>query len=139
MTYRLTKTERLARRRMIWNLWRASEDELPLEEIRAEVPDAWHTIVEDIDCYEPKEKVTLYLDRSVARTFKAMGRGYQGRINRILMTWLQMKAARMLETEDRLTRRLGEVLDKEKSHPAEDRPGWSEMLDSWPMEGEDGR
>jgi uncharacterized protein (DUF4415 family) len=129
MTYCLTKTERLARRRMIWNLWRASEDALPLEEVRAEAPDAWHIIVEDIDCFETKEKVTLYIDRSVARAFKAMGKVYQARINRILLTWMQMKAARMLEAETYLSKRVGEVLEKERDHPSEDLPGWNERME----------
>ena len=40
MAQRLSRTERLARRRMIYHLWVASEDRLPLDEVRAEVPDA---------------------------------------------------------------------------------------------------
>lgn len=70
----------------------ASDTEL-LEETRRQVPDAWHMIEMDVDVEEPKEKVTLYLDRSVAQLFRGMGRGYQGRINRILATWAQMKIA----------------------------------------------
>ncbi|MCB1310447.1 MAG: BrnA antitoxin family protein [Sedimentitalea sp.] len=135
MTYRLTKTERLARRRVIWNLWRSSEDHPPMREVRAEVPDAWHAIVEDIDCHEPKEKVTLYLDRSVARAFKAMGQGYQARINRILLTWIQMKAARMMEADAYLAKREAAALAREQDHPPDARPGWGEALDSWPQAG----
>lgn len=133
--YKLTKTERLARRRMIWNLWRAGEDDVPLDEVRTEVPDAWHIIVEDIDCHEPKEKVTLYLDRSVARSFRAMGKGYQARINRILQTWLQLKMANLLQAEAALKKRLGETLAHEKTYPeGTKRPGWAGMVDGFPQE-----
>lgn len=134
MTYRMTKTERLARRRVIWNLWRASEDIVPLDEIRAEVPEAWHSIVEDLDCSEPKDKLTLYLDRSVAKAFRAMGKGYQARINRILLTWLQLKAAGMLETEAYLGRRQGAALAHERAHPADAHPGWGEVVEDWPQD-----
>jgi uncharacterized protein (DUF4415 family) len=127
MAHRLSKTERLARRRMIYHLWVASEDRLPLDEVRAEVPDAWHTIEADIDCAEPKDKVTLYLDRSVARAFKAMGKGYQQRINRILDTWLQMKIAALMETEAALIKRRSEIIAAENA--ADRRPGWGEMID----------
>ncbi|MFB0931086.1 MAG: BrnA antitoxin family protein [Ascidiaceihabitans sp.] len=62
-----------------------------MQEVCEEVPDAWHIIVADLDCHAPKQKVTLYLDAPVAKAFKAMGQGYQARINRILATYLEMK------------------------------------------------
>lgn len=46
-----------------------------MQEVREEVPDAWHIIVVDLDCHAPKQKVTLYLDAPVAKAFKAMGQG----------------------------------------------------------------
>ena len=70
---RMTRTEKLARRRLIYHLWLAEEDELPLAWMRAELPEAWHTIEADIDCMEPKRKVTLYLDASVTKMFRSMG------------------------------------------------------------------
>ncbi|WP_348540471.1 BrnA antitoxin family protein [Shimia sp. R9_3] len=48
---------------------------------------------------ERKEKVTLYLDKSVARFYRAMGKGYQARINRLLATWAQMKIAEELHID----------------------------------------
>ncbi|MDA8585495.1 BrnA antitoxin family protein [Rhodobacteraceae bacterium] len=68
-------------------------DDLFLDRARRLVPDAWHMIEMDVDVSEPKEKLTLYLDKSVAKMFKAMGHGYQARINRILATWVQMQIA----------------------------------------------
>ena len=40
--------------------------------------------------------ISAYLDRAVVRCFRAMGGGYQARINRILETWVQMKMAVIL-------------------------------------------
>jgi uncharacterized protein (DUF4415 family) len=53
------------------------------------VPDAWHTLAHDPDVRAPK----VYPDRSVARAFRAMGHGYQARINRLLATYVMMQAA----------------------------------------------
>ena len=61
-----------------------------------------------MECSEPKEKITLYLDRSVVRLFRAMDRGYQGRINRLLSTWAQMKIAGEVALEDKLKARLAD-------------------------------
>ena len=99
MVAQISKSEKLARRRLVYHLWLASEDRVPMFEVREEVPDAWHMIEADIDCHAPKQKVTLILDAPVAKAFKAMGQGYQTRINRILATYLEMKAGHLLEVE----------------------------------------
>ena len=44
------------------------------------IPEQWHMIMHDIPIYEKKEKLTLYLDKSVAKFFKTIGNGYQARI-----------------------------------------------------------
>lgn len=123
---KMNKTERLARERLIYHLWRADEDELPLRVMREEVPDAWHMIEADIDCFEPKEKITLYLDRSVARMFRTMGKGYQARLNRILNTWLAMKIAGLMEEDIALSNRRAKVLEREKD--AGTHPGWGPVV-----------
>ncbi len=81
MGYRLTKTERIARSKLFRHLWEARTDVLD-DALEKEVPDSWHTLEADLDVEEPKVKVTLYLDASVAKMFRAMGHGYQARINR---------------------------------------------------------
>lgn len=90
-----SKTKRIAQERLYRLLWDQTleSDDLFLDRARRLVPEAWHMIEMDVDVSEPKEKLTLYLDRSVARMFKAMGQGYQARINRILATWVQMQIA----------------------------------------------
>jgi uncharacterized protein (DUF4415 family) len=106
MTRKMTKSERFARDRLTYHLWQMEEDfDLDFPAVRENVPEAWHTLEADIDCFEPKEKVTLYLDKSVARVFRAMGAGYQTRINRVLASWVQLRAAGMVETERRLAER----------------------------------
>ena len=74
--------------------------------LREEVPEAWHTLEADLDVWEPKEKVTLYVETSVARFYRAMGHGYQARINRILATWAQMKIAGEVRLDEALARRI---------------------------------
>ena len=64
-----------------------------LEAARRHVPEAWLTLEMDVDTAAPKQKLSLYLDASVVKMYRAMGRGYQARINRILETWMQMKMA----------------------------------------------
>ena len=120
----MTKSEKLARQRLIYHLWRADADDLPLARLREEVPEAWHMIEADIDCYEPKVKVSLYLDQSVAKMFRAMGKGYQLRINRILNTWLALKMAGLMEEDTALANRRGRVLAEEQETGR--RPGWGE-------------
>lgn len=103
-----TKAQRLAREGLSRNLLALSTETWLMETIREAVPDAWHTLEHDLDVQEPKEKVTLYLDRSVARFYKAMGQGYQARINRLLATWAQMKIAEELQVEATIVARMRE-------------------------------
>ena len=70
------------------------DDDLDFAGLKEIVPDEWFTLEMDIECREKKEKLTLYLSGSVARSFRAMGEGYQARINRILELWLQMQIAK---------------------------------------------
>ena len=91
-----TKGERIAAEKLRVHMAALEIDRWDYHALEELVPDAWHTLAYDIDLAEPKEKVTLYLDRSVARAFKAMGHGYQARINRLLSTYLTMQAARKI-------------------------------------------
>jgi uncharacterized protein (DUF4415 family) len=112
MAYRLSKTERIARGRLLQHLWEARADALE-ENLAAEVPEAWHTLEADLDVVERKVKVTLYLDASVARVFRAMGVGYQARINRILATWVQMKIAGLMRERAEIERRFSWLMARD--------------------------
>jgi uncharacterized protein (DUF4415 family) len=104
----LTKTQRIAQERLYRYAWEESRDMLDLDQLRDTVPDAWHTLEQDLDVREKKEKVTLYLDVSVAKFYRGMGTGYQTRINRLLATWAQMKIAEAMHGDALLNRVEGE-------------------------------
>ena len=95
------KTKRIARDRLYRLMfdWSIEDDFHFLQTARRHVPEAWHVLEMDIDVEEPKQKVTLYLNRSVVRMFQQMGKGYHARINRVLETWVQMKIAEMKAIE----------------------------------------
>lgn len=106
MTRAKTKTERMHEERLFEAVTRLrAEDYIDLQ-VREIAPDAWHTIGFDIDVEEPKEKVTLYLDKSVVKLFKAMGKGYHRRINRILATYVHMQIGGYLNLEEKLLKRM---------------------------------
>ncbi len=71
-------------------------------------PEAWATLEEDVAVHEPKVKITIRLDESVAKFYRAMGKGYQARMNRILGTYAQMKIAE-IDREKQLYRELIEA------------------------------
>ena len=104
----MTKTERIAQERLHRYVWEMSQDMVDFDLLRDEVPDAWHTLEADLDVREKKEKVTLYLDASVARFYRAMGLGYHARVNRLLATWAQMKIAGVLRMDEKMRAALGE-------------------------------
>lgn len=88
-----TRTQRLARERLTKHLYGLSRDDAWVREIQALVPDAWQALEADLPVEEEKIKITLRLDESVAKFFRATGPGYQARINRVLATYAQMRIA----------------------------------------------
>lgn len=101
---RMSKTERISRERIISYLYaeQMRDNDLSLE-LRGKVPDAWHTLEHDLDVEEPKIKITLRLDASVAKFYRGMGQGYQARISRILGLWAHMKSATSCDWKKRCT------------------------------------
>lgn len=119
------KTKRLAEARLHQLLFlqtMASSDDIFLETARKEIPEAWHTLEMDVETRPPKEKVTLYLDRAVIAMFRKMGEGYQGRINRILETWMQMKMAEKAVFQKEVMEAVGEAREER------DRPEVGEFM-----------
>lgn len=105
------KSKRLAAARYRALMAQMNDDELRFEDLKDVVPEEWHTLELDLDCIAPKDKVTLYLDRAVARTFKAMGQGYQARINRVLELWLQLQIAKPWHEEREIVEWAAEALE----------------------------
>lgn len=106
-----SKAQRQARAELGRNLLLLTTESWVTGAIREAVPDAWHRLELDVEVQEPKEKVTLYLDQSVARFYRAMGKGYHARINRLLATWAQMKIAEELQIDAALEMRAREMSD----------------------------
>lgn len=97
-----TKTQRIALDRLGKRSNELRNTPLWVYDLRKDVPSAWATLEQDIDVEEPKVKITLRLDASVAKFFRAMGSGYQARINRVLSTYAQLKIAEVLENDREL-------------------------------------
>ena len=100
------KTKRLATQRLRHLLTETNSEDRMVSELEQLVPDAWAMLEADVECREKKEKVTLYLDASVAKFFRAMGTGYQARINRLLALYAQAKIAESRWFEDAFFREL---------------------------------
>ena len=109
MPHRPSKSELRAHDRLLYNLYYLQRDDFIDITLRDQVPKAWHSLEFDVECSEPKEKITLYLDRSVVWLFRALGRAYQGRINRLLSTRAQMKITSEVALEDKLKARLANL------------------------------
>ena len=88
---RLTKAERMASERLAKSVYWLDDNIPNLQLLQLQIPNAWATLEADIDDDEPKERITLRLNQSVARYFRSMGAGYQTRINHILCVYAQMQ------------------------------------------------
>jgi len=86
-----TRTARMARARLGYLMAGFGDEDGIYHNVQQMVPEAWATIAEDLPCEEPKVKITIRLDRSVAQFFRAMGKGYHARMNRVLATYAQMQ------------------------------------------------
>ncbi|MFQ1702523.1 BrnA antitoxin family protein [Loktanella agnita] len=110
----MPKAERIARQKMIRYLYEESIESADIAlEIRDKVPLAWHTLEHDLDVVEPKTKITLCLDASVAKFYRAMGPGYQARISRILGLWANMKIGQALQMEEAMMAQLKRLNDQD--------------------------
>ena len=76
-------------------------------ELTGRIPEEWHEIAARPP-EPPSEKVTLRLDRDVAKFFRSMGVGYGGRINDVLRSYMYARLVGLLrgaETTDHFRRR----------------------------------
>lgn len=65
------------------------------------LPQEWHEIWHEQDRRDVKRmRVTARMDADVVRFFKAMGEGYQNRMNRVLRAYMHMRLAKMVEGPD---------------------------------------
>ncbi|MEL6678293.1 MAG: BrnA antitoxin family protein [Pseudomonadota bacterium] len=73
------------------------------------VPSTWEDLPERYPCKPPKTRVTLLVDRDVAKFFRAMGRGHQARMNAVLRTFMLALLSKEIVTRQMRDRR-GRVL-----------------------------
>lgn len=100
-----SKSARLAYERMMTHARDLEfEGDGPYLHLQEVVPEAWDTLEHDVDVMEDRIKITLRLDASVVKFYRAMGPGYQSRINRVLATFAQMRIAGVRRAEERLER-----------------------------------
>lgn len=76
------------------DLWRR-QNEMKLRNI----PEGWHHIEREIPCTPKKAKVTMNLDADMLRWFRAMGKGYQSRVNAILRVYMLAVLSKEVETQ----------------------------------------
>lgn len=83
------------------------------------IPKGWHSIWQDRDRRDPNRvRVTISLDADVVKFFKAMGKGYQPRINRVLRAFVMGRLSGMIEGPE-ADIRLAEARKKIKDRWAE--------------------
>jgi len=78
-----------------------------LEEQRAElelrcrsyelIPPGWRSVARDTPVTPPKTKLTVRLDADMVAWFRALGRGYQPRMNAVLRAYMHAVIAKEIE------------------------------------------
>lgn len=95
------------REQLLRDMMRLNEDRMIHSLAEDLIPPDWHTLTWDLETCPKKEKITLYLDQPVARFFRAMGTGYQMRINRLLGSYMRLQIHQYFELEKQLEDRTG--------------------------------
>lgn len=62
-------------------------------------PAGWAQVEAAHPVHPPRQRLTLRLDEDVIKWFRAMGCGYQGRMNAVLRYYMVSRRSRMLESE----------------------------------------
>ncbi|MEM6932953.1 MAG: BrnA antitoxin family protein [Pseudomonadota bacterium] len=93
---KLKLSERLALLELNVELKQQQVEMETLQRQRDLIPSAWHEMEEIAPCTPPKQKLSLVLDRDVVKFYRALGRGYQARMNAILRTWMQARRAKVI-------------------------------------------
>lgn len=96
-------------------------------------PDDWDQIWQDRDRRDAKRtQINIRMDADVVRFFKAMGPGYQHRINRVLRAFMHLRLARIIEGPDTTdyVLRPEEVMARVR-----DRGDWGDIEADWKRRG----
>ena len=85
--------------------WSQLVDELEIQEIEFErfkrsrslIPPGWHAVESRAPVKPPKTKLSLSLDADMVKWFRALGRGYQPRMNAILRAYMHAVISKEVE------------------------------------------
>ena len=92
------------------------------------LPEAWDEIWRLREYRDPaRQRVTIRLDADVVRFFRAMGEGYQTRMNRVLRAFMHMRLAQMVEGPETAPEairfvRAEDAVAPPPAQPADDEP-----------------
>jgi uncharacterized protein (DUF4415 family) len=89
--------EEIAHGRLMTELGELAIFETQMAALQRLVPKDWHTVEQDVPVRPHKTKITVDLDADVVKWFRAMGLGYQRRMNRILRTYMLAVISRHIE------------------------------------------
>ena len=81
------------------------------------IPADWSRIEDEVPVRPRKEKLTVKFDEDLVRWFRAMGLGYQGRMNRILRTFMLATIAKEIRLQKDLDRHGEPIEDRNKPRP----------------------
>ncbi|SDY49412.1 BrnA antitoxin family protein [Citreimonas salinaria] len=97
----MTKTERLNFMYGVDAMEMVERDLLNVMWTHKGCPRDWHAIADDPDRRDGKRtRCTVAFDADVVRFFKAMGPGYQHRMNRVLRAFMHFRLAKVIEGPD---------------------------------------
>lgn len=66
------------------------------------IPDGWHGIEREVPVRPRKVRVTAAYDEDLVKWFRAMGVGYQARMNAVLRAYMAAVKARVIESKANL-------------------------------------
>ncbi|WP_235953006.1 BrnA antitoxin family protein [Salipiger sp. PrR002] len=97
----MTKTERMHFQYAVDAMEMVERDLLDRMWDRRGCPPDWHAICRETDRRDLRRtRCTIALDADVVKFFKALGPGYQSRINRVLRAFMHYRLAKVLDGPD---------------------------------------
>ncbi|WP_353475324.1 BrnA antitoxin family protein [Salipiger sp. H15] len=97
----MTKTERLNFQYAVDAMEMVERDLIDRMWDRRGCPSEWHEICRDRDRRDAKRtRCTIALDADVVKFFRALGPGYQARINRVLRAFMHYRLAKLIDGPD---------------------------------------
>ncbi len=94
---RRSKTEERSFARMLDELEQQEADFERFKRSRSLVPAGWHSVERRAEIKPRKTKLTLALDADMVTWFRALGRGYQPRMNAILRAYMHAVISKEIE------------------------------------------